>query len=140
MIVVTAVAVMLAGGLRAARLFRTEVGQGVSAEQANRLLWACKVPDSSKDVWFESSRKETQVECNIDEATFLKWSKELGAESFPAGNSPVRYCPIGMRDQSIVMPKHGYDILAYTPALNTRLVGAYDADKGRAYIYDTGRR
>src|SRR5690242_17137062 len=94
LIFMAVVGAMLAVGLRAARFFRTEVGRGVTAEQANRLLWTCKVPSSATDVWFTSNRNRTLVECDIDEATFLNWAKELGADPLPLNNSPVKYRPI----------------------------------------------
>ena len=111
--------------------FRSVSGEGVSAAQANQRLWIRPIPESATDVWFTSSYRASNVDCKMDQDTFLKWCRESGwqAVSISEGQ-PRRLYSYRLGDPVLI--ETGFFFDAKDPKRgDVGSVGTYDFKEGR---------
>ncbi|QDT01141.1 hypothetical protein [Adhaeretor mobilis] len=115
--------------------FRSVVGHGVSAEQANAKLWNCLVPNGAKNVWFESGYRATRVECELSQAVFKGWCESRSWRPYVI-DEQQRARVYSMSSDSPVEVRNGLRFNDRVGDLGHQ--GVYDAATGTAYVTYSG--
>jgi hypothetical protein len=118
--------------------FRFVSGQGVSADEANQMLWTNFVPASATDIWFTSGYFATTIDCKLDLTEFQAWCQRKGWNLTPivAGQPKALYLD---RLGDAVLIESGFEFNAKYGAAGRGNAGLYDSRAGRAYVFYAGR-
>lgn len=118
--------------------FRFVSGQGVSADEANKMLWTNFVPSSATDVWFASGYFATRIDCKVDPADFQAWCQRRGWHLTPivAGQPRALYVD---RLGDVVLIESGFEFDAKYGGAGRGNTGVYDSKAGRAFVFYSGR-
>lgn len=111
--------------------FRSVSGEGVTADEANRMLWIRPTPASASDVWFTSAYKATKVDCRLDEDDFLDWCRERGWHPIPIAKGHEKGVYLDrVRDAVLV----GKGLYFSDRRGDVECSGIYDANEQRVYL------
>lgn len=107
-------------------------GSRETAAQANRNLWSCQLPAGASDVWYNTGYRATNIDCTMDEATFLGWCQNHGwhARQIATGERVYLYSE---RLRNVVTITTGLKFSVISSA-RSNCQGFYDATAHRAYV------